>query len=159
MSDWSSVALSIGSAGIGALAPHAGTGMQLRSARRARERSDQAARRARAAAIVGPILGVLADMEPRAIAQAGGRSPQTIENIGRRWWRSRDDLLVFGVASPSPKVADAAQVLADGIARVWASTNALNRTPADEQLLETARQDHEQAVALARAFESATRQA
>jgi hypothetical protein len=102
---------------------------------------------------------VLADMEPRAIAQAGGRSPQTIENIGRRWWRVRDELLVFGAASPSSKVADAAQVLADGVARVWGSTNALNRAPADERLLETARQDHEQAVSLARAFESATRKA
>ena len=157
MTDWSSVALSIGSAGIGALAALAGTSMQLRSARKERDRAEQVARRERAAAIAGPILGVLADMEPRAIAEADGRSDQTMENIGRRWWRVRDELLVYGAASPSPKVADASQQHADGVARAWASVNAFNRSPQDEKLFETAREDHEQATKLARSFESATR--
>jgi len=159
MSDWSSVALSIGSAGIGAIAALAGTAMQLRSARRERERAEQAGRRDRAAGIVGPILGVLADMEPRAIVEAGGRSPQTMENIGRRWWRVRDELLIFGAASPSPKVADASQLLADGVARAWTSVNALNRALDDEERRKQAADDYEQATKLARSFESAARKA
>lgn len=157
MSDWTTVALTLGSAGIGAGAALAGTAMQLRSARKERERADQAAWRDRAAGIVGPILGVLADMEPRALAEAGGRSPQTMENIGRRWWRARDALLVFGAASPSKRLGEESQALADAVARAWTSMNALNRSPQDEQLVEAARHDHEQASALARALEATTR--
>jgi hypothetical protein len=168
MSGWSTVALSLGSAGIGAAAALAGTAMQLRHARRDRERADRAAWRDRAASIVGPILGVLDDMEPRAIAEGGGRSQQTIENIGRRWWRARDDLLVFGVANPSREIAAASRSLAAAVARSWGSMTSLNRAlqasnePTGElvgPLFERACNDHDEAAALAHDLEASSRDA
>jgi len=166
VSAWSTVALSLGSAGIGATAALTGTAMQLRHARRDRERAERAAWRDRAAGIVGPILGVLDDMEPRAIAEHGGRIPQTIENIGRRWWRARDDLLVFGVASPSPQIAAKSQALAEAVARSWVSMTSLNRAlqaggqpgqDIDDDLLDRACRDHEQATTLARDLDALSR--
>lgn len=138
--------------------------MQLRRAERDRERAESAAWRDRAAQVLGPILGVLHDMEPRAVSEDGGRSRQTIENIGRRWWRARDDLFVFGVANPSQQIATASQALADAVARSWVSMTSLNRTleakapVADrERLLERAARDHEQATSLARQLEELSR--
>jgi hypothetical protein len=166
VSAWSTFVLSLGSAGIGAASALAGTAMQLRHARLDRERAERAAWRDRAAGIVGPILGVLDDMEPRGIAEHGGRSPQTIENIGRRWWRARDDLLVFGVANPSRQIAATSQALAEAVAQSWASMTTLNRRlqPADRAdrqvestLLEEACRDHDRATALARDLEALSR--
>src|SRR5581483_4120571 len=133
--------------------------MQLRRAERDRERAERAAWRDRLARIVGPILGVLDDMEPRTIAaSAGGRSRQTIENIGRRWWRARDDLLVFGVASPSREVAATSRALAEAVARSWVSMTSLNRAlqaaGADGELLDRASRDHAEAVSLAHDLEA-----
>jgi hypothetical protein len=159
VSAWSTVALSLGSAGIGAAAALAGTAMQLRHARLNRERAEQAAWRDRAGSVLGPILGVLDDLEPHAVAEHGGRSQQTIDNIGRRWWRARDDLLVFGAANPSPKIAATSQALAEAVARSWTSLTTLNRAlqtlgqpgePFDTTLLARASSDHETARALAR---------
>ena len=164
MSAWSTVALSLGSAGIGAAAALAGTAMQLRHARLERAKAELAGWRDRAATVVGPILGVLDDMEPRAIAEHGGRSQQTVDNIGRRWWRARDDLLVFGVANPSPQIAATSQELADAVARSWTSMTTLNRAlqsgggaPVDSELLTRAREEHEAATALARKLGDASR--
>src|SRR6266496_715223 len=159
MSAWSTVALSIGSAGIGAAAALAGTAMQLRHARLDKERSERATWRDRAAGVLGPILGVLDDMEPRAMAEHGGRSSQTIENIGRRWWRARDELFMFGTANPSHEIATATQALAESVARSWTSMTTLNRalqTGSAEgggvaaELLDRACTDHDRAVGLAR---------
>lgn len=140
--------------------------MQLRRARLDHERADLAAWRDRAANVLGPILGVLDDMEPRAIAEHGGRSQQTMENIGRRWWRGRDDLLVFGVANPSREIASASQALAAAVARSWTSVTSLNRAlqapresgdEVDGSLLERACDDHDQAMSAAQALEEASR--
>jgi outer membrane murein-binding lipoprotein Lpp len=167
VSTWSTVALSLGSAAIGATAALAGTGLQLRRARLDRERADRAAWRDRAANVLGPILGVLDDMEPRAIAEHGGRSQQTIENIGRRWWRGRDDLLVFGVANPSREIASASQALAADVARLWTSMTSLNRAlqaaggsggQVDAELLDRACSDHELATSAAQALEELSRE-
>jgi len=158
----------VGSAGIGAASALAATAMQLRHSRLDRERGERAAWRDRAAAILGPVLGVLDDMEPRAIAERGGRSQQTLENIGRRWWRARDDLLVFSAANPSGEVATAGQALADAVAKSWTSMTSLNRAlQADgedaglqrsvQALLDRACGDHDHAVALARELRELTR--
>jgi hypothetical protein len=164
VSAWSTVALSLGSAGIGAAAALAGTAMQLRHARLERAKAELAGWRDRAATVLGPILGVLDDMEPHAIAEHGGRSQQTVDNIGRRWWRARDDLLVFGVANPSPHIAATSQQLADAVARSWTSMTTLNRAlhsagaePIDSEVLTRARKDHEAATALARKLGDASR--
>lgn len=129
MPAWATVLLTLGSTAIGATAALTASWMQLRSSRRERERSEAEARRARGAAVLGPILGVLDDLEPQAIAASGGRSEQTIANIGRRWWRARDDLLVFGAADPSGDIALAANSLADAVAATWTSVVHLNHEP------------------------------
>jgi hypothetical protein len=158
VSAWSTVALSLGSAGIGAAAALTGTSMQLRHARRDRERSERAAWRDRGASVLGPIMGVLDDMEPRAIAEHGGRSQQTIENVGRRWWKARDELLVFGAANPSDEIARASQELAEAVARAWTSVITLNRVlegadaanrALDPALLDRVCNDHAAAATLA----------
>ena len=141
--------------------------MQLRRARLDRERQDRAAWRDRAANVLGPIFGVLDDMEPEAIVEHGGRSQQTIENIGRRWWRARDDLLVFGVANPSQQVVAASQQFAQAGAQAWTSMTTLNRPlqsargangAVDGALGERARRDHQRATSLAVALEQASRE-
>jgi hypothetical protein len=166
VSAWSTVALSLGSAGIGATAALTGTTMQLRNAQATRDRAERAAWRERAGGVLGPIRGVLDDMEPGAIAEHGGRIPQTIDNIGRRWWRARDDLLVFGAANPSQEIATASDALAEAVARSWTSMTSLNRalqdarqsrTAIDAALLERARHDHEQAKALVHALDELSR--
>jgi hypothetical protein len=105
-------------------------------------------------------------MEPRAITEHGGRSQQTIENIGRRWWRGRDDLLVFGVANPSREIASASQALAADVARLWTSMTSLNRAlqaggsggQVDASLLDRACSDHEHARSAAQALEELSRE-
>jgi hypothetical protein len=129
MPAWATVLLTLGSTAIGATAALIASWMQLRSARRDRERAEAAARRARGGTVLGPILGVLDDLEPQAIASSGGRSEQTIANIGRRWWRARDELLVFGAADPSGDIARAANSIADAVAATWASVLVLNSHP------------------------------
>ncbi len=116
--------------------------MQLRSARRDRERAEAVARRARGGSVLGPVLGVLDDLEPSAIASSGGRSEQTIANIGRRWWKARDELLVFGTTDPSGEVALAANALADAVAATWTSVVRLNHGPDSAADLQTAVTDH-----------------
>jgi hypothetical protein len=165
MSAWSTVALSLGSAGIGAAAALTGTAMQLRSSRREHDRAEQAAWRDRAANVLGPIRGVLDDMEPEAIVEHHGRSQQTIENIGRRWWRARDQLHVFAAANPSAEISATSNDLADAVARTWASMTTLNRAlqasdsgGTEAPLLERARGDHSSALGLVQELERLTRQ-
>jgi hypothetical protein len=91
VSAWSTVALSLGSAGIGATAALTVTTMQLRNATASRERAERAARRDRAAGVLGRILGVLDDMEPgidrraRRPERADGREhrPTLVESARR----------------------------------------------------------------------------
>ena len=128
MSAWSTVVLSLGSAGVGAASALAATWLQLRQAKREREVVERSAWRDRGAMVLGPVLGVLDDMEPSAIADRGGRSRQTIENIGRRWWRVRDELLKFGAANPSGRVADCANELVSAVSACWTSMVGLNET-------------------------------
>lgn len=142
MPAWATVLLTLGSTAIGATAALTASWMQLRSARRDRERAEAAARRARGGTVLGPILGVLDDLEPQAIASSGGRSEQTIANIGRRWWRARDELLVFGAADPSGDIARAANSLADAVAATWASVLVLNSHPSSGDDLRTAVAKH-----------------
>ena len=97
------------------------------------------------AAVVGPILGVLDDLEPQAIATSGGRSEQTMANIGRRWWRARDELLVFGAADASGHVALAANSLADAVAATWANVIRLNHDTASHDALDAAVAKHAEA--------------
>lgn len=166
MSAWSTVVLSLGSAGVGATAALAGTAMQLRDSRRQRERAEEAAWRDRAANVLGPIFGVLDDMEPRAIVDHGGRSKLTVENIGRRWWRARDDLLAFAAANPSRALATAAHDLADAVARSWTSMTTLNGAleaareaiqTVDGSVVDHACADHDRARELAGALERLSR--
>jgi hypothetical protein len=157
MPAWATVVLTLGSTLIGATAALGASWMQLRSAGRERERTAAAARRARGAAILGPVLGVLDDLEPTAVASSGGRSEQTISNIGRRWWKARDELFVFGAADPSGDVARAANSLADAVAATWTSTTQLNRAAASAELLQTAVGDHAKAKELADALDELMR--
>jgi hypothetical protein len=138
MPAWATVLLTLGSTAIGAAAALVATWMQLRSAQRDRERTEAAARRTRGAAVLGPILGVLDDLEPKAVASGGGRSRETLANIGRRWWRARDELLVFGAVDPSGEVASAANGLADAVAATWTTVVELNRDPDSVDGLRTA---------------------
>jgi hypothetical protein len=145
MPAWATVVLTLGSTAIGAVAALAASWMQLRSARRDREAAEAASRRARGAAVLGPLLGVLDDLEPNAIAVSGGRSEQTIANIGRRWWRARDDLLVFGAADPAGDVAHATNSLADAVAATWTTVTRLNLDPTSAEHLQAAIRDHDSA--------------
>ena len=134
MPPWATVLLTLGSTAIGATAALTASWIQLRSARRDREHAEASARRARGAEVLGPIRGVLDDLEPQAIAASGGRSELTMSNIGRRWWRARDELLVFGAVDPSSEIGSAASSLADAVAATWTSVGALNQeaaSPAD----------------------------
>jgi len=152
MPAWATVLLTLGSTAIGATAALTATWMQMRSARRDRERSEAAARRARGAAVLGPILGVLDDLEPQAIAASNGRSDQTMSNIGRRWWKARDELLVFGAVDPSSEVAAGANDLADAVAATWTSVIALNGHPSSVDGLATAVAKHREAREAADTF-------
>jgi hypothetical protein len=145
MPAWATVLLTLGSTAIGAAAALTATRMQLRSAGRERERSEAAARRARGASVLGPIRGVLDDLEPQAIAASDGRSDQTMANIGRRWWRARDELLVFGAADPSGDVALAANSLADAVASTWTSAVRLDQEPSSTEALHAAVARHAEA--------------
>jgi len=98
-------------------------------------------------------LGVLEDMEPHAVLLAGGRSRQTLENIGRRWWGARDELLVFGAGTPPEAAANAASDLAKDIATTWEMFVALNRA------LEEDRDIDERTRAAESAFEQASQTA
>ena len=66
-------------------------------------------------------------------------------NIGRRWWKARDELLVFGTTDPSGEVALAANSLADAVAATWTSVIRLNREPASAEDLQAAVTDHGEA--------------
>jgi hypothetical protein len=66
-------------------------------------------------------------------------------NIGRRWWRARDELLVFGAADPSGDVALAANSLADAVAATWAGVVRLDREPSSAEALQVAVASHAQA--------------
>ena len=143
MPAWATVLLTLGSTAIGASAALTASWMQLRSARRDREHAEASARRARGAEVLGPIRGVLDDLEPQAIAASGhGRSEQTMSNIGRRWWRARDELLVFGAVDPSSEIGSAASSLADGVAASWTSIGALNRDVSSADALSAAVEKH-----------------
>ena len=145
MPAWATVLLTLGSTAIGATAALTASWMQLRSARRDRERTESADRRSRGAAVLGPIRGVLDDLDPQPIAASGGRSEQTLANIGRRWWPARDQLLVFGAVDPSGEVAAAANSLADGVAATWTSVHALNDDPSSADALRSAITKHAEA--------------
>ena len=127
MPAWATVVLSLGTAVIGAGAALSASMLQLRHARHEREAAAAASWRDRGAAVVGRVFGVLDDMEPKAIARSGGRSRTTIENIGRRWWKTRDDLLVFASGHPSADVAELADEVVDAVARAWERVVRLNR--------------------------------
>lgn len=138
MPAWATVLLTLGSTAIGATAALTASWLQLRSARRDREHAEASARRARGAEVVGPIRGVLDDLEPQAIAASDGRSELTMSNIGRRWWRARDELLVFGAVDPSSEIGSAASSLADAVAATWTSIAALNQNVSSPDALSTA---------------------
>lgn len=158
MPAWATVVLTLGSTLIGATAALGASWMQLKNAGRERERVEAAARRARGASVLGPVRGVLDDLEPTAIASSGGRSDQTIANIGRRWWKARDELLVFGAADPSLEVARTANLLADAVAATWTSTTDLNRdVPTSAEHLQAAVRDHSRARELADALDELMR--
>jgi len=157
MPAWATVALTLGSTLIGAMAALGASWMQLKNAERERERAEAAARRARGASVLGPVRGVLDDLEPTAVASSGGRSEQTIANIGRRWWKARDELLVFAAADPSGDVARAANSLADAVAATWTSTTNLNRDATSAEHLQAAVGDHARARELADALDELMR--
>jgi hypothetical protein len=142
MPAWATVLLTLGSTAIGATAALTASWLQLRSARRDREHAETAARRARGAEVLGPIRGVLDDLEPQAIAASAGRSELTMSNIGRRWWRARDALLVFGAVDPSSEIGSAASSLADAVAATWTSTAALNQDTSSPDALSAAVEKH-----------------
>jgi hypothetical protein len=143
MPAWATVLLTLGSTAIGATAALTASWLQLRSARRDREHAEASARRARGAEVLGPIRGVLDDLEPQAIAASGaGRSEQTMSNIGRRWWPARDRLRVLGAVDPSSEVASAASSLADAVAATWTSVAALNRDVSSPDALSAAVENH-----------------
>jgi|RhiMethySRZTD1v2_1073278.scaffolds.fasta_scaffold878093_2 hypothetical protein len=142
MPAWATVLLTLGSTAIGATAALTASWLQLRSARRDREHAEASARRARGAEVLGPIRGVLDDLEPQAIAASDGRSELTMSNIGRRWWRARDELLVFGAVDPSSEIGSAASSLADAVAATWTSIAALNQNVSSPDALSTAVEKH-----------------
>ena len=160
MPAWATVLLTLGSTAIGATAALAASWMQLRSARRDREHAEVSARRVRGAEVLGPIRGVLDDLEPQAIAASGhGRSKETMSNIGRRWWRARDELLVFGAVDPSSEIGSAASSLADAVAATWTSVGALNDYASSPEALNTAVEKHASARQAADELEQLLRRA
>jgi hypothetical protein len=127
MPAWATVVLTLGTTVIGAAAALAASLIQLRHARHDREAAEEAAWRDRGAAVVGRVFGVLDDMEPQAIAASGGRRRTTIENIARRWWQTRDDLLVFASGHPSAAVAQLADGVVEAVSDAWERVVRLNR--------------------------------
>ena len=126
MPTWATIVLSLGSAVIGAATALTATGLQLRNSRRQEQSREAAGWRERGARVLGPALGVLDDMEPKAVIAAGGRSDRTMENVGRRWWQARDELLVFAAGTPSDEASRAASDLTRDIAAAWETFVALD---------------------------------
>ena len=133
--------------------------LQLRHARREREAASDAAWRERGAAVVGRVFGVLDDMEPQAIARSGGRSGTTMENIARRWWQTRDDLLVFASGHPSLAVSHLADGVVDAVSRAWEDVVRLNRAVGNAEALRPAAESYRDALERARALREAIRSA
>jgi hypothetical protein len=159
MPAWATVVPTLGTALIGATAALSASMLQLRHARREREAASDAAWRERGAAVVGRVFGVLDDMEPQAIARSGGRSPATMENIGRRWWQTRDDLLVFASGHPSPAVSHLADGVVDAVSRAWEDVVRLNRAVDRDEALPPATASYGDALEQARALREAIRAA
>ena len=103
-------------------------------------------------------------MEPQAIAESGGRSRTTIENIGRRWWRTRDDLLVFASGHPSAAVAQLADGVVEAVSDAWERVNRLNgaleqATDVHAEALRTAAESYRKAFERAQSLREAIRTA
>jgi hypothetical protein len=143
MPAWATVVLTLGTTLIGAAAALSASMLQLRHAHREREAASEAAWRERGAAVVGRVLGVLDDMEPQAIARSGGRSKRTMENIGRRWWQTRDDLLVFASGHPSLAVSVLAEEVVITVSNAWEDVARLNRAVENPVALAAATEAHE----------------
>jgi hypothetical protein len=159
MPAWATIVLSLGTAGIGAGAALTASLIQLRHARRERELVAELEWRERGAGVVGRVFGVLNDMEPTAIAAGRGRSKLTIENIGRRWWRTRDDLLVFASGHPSAVVADLADVVVASVSAAWEAMKRFNDEVVDGKRgdLTAAKKPYDAAVEAAQRLRAAIR--
>ena len=159
MPAWATVVLTLGTALIGAAAALSASMLQLRHARREREAASEAAWRERGAAVVGRVFGVLDDMEPEAVAASGGRSTRTIENIARRWWQTRDELLVFASGHPSPAVSRLADEVVEAVSRAWEDVVRLNDAVSNAEALRAATASYGDALERARTLREAIRSA
>ena len=160
MPAWATVVLTLGTALIGAAAALSASMLQLRHARREREAASEAAWRERGAAVVGRVFGVLDDMEPEAIAATpSGRSQRTIENIARRWWQTRDELLVFASGHPSPAVSRLADEVVEAVSRAWEDVVRLNDAVSNADALRGATASYGDALERARTLREAIRSA
>src|SRR3954463_3900751 len=113
MPAWATVTLTLGVAALGIAGTLAATMLQLRHTKRERERDAMAARRARAAAVLGRVRTLLADMEPARIGINAHpkETPALLDASRNRWQSLRDELSIFAAADEDPAVVDAAAKL------------------------------------------------
>ena len=102
----------LGGAAIGASTTLGVTYIQDRLARRDRKAEAQAARRARAANVLGRVRILLADLEPTRLGfNVNENSPEQLRAINARWLSLREEVSVFAAGDEDPIVMDAAAKL------------------------------------------------
>ena len=106
------------------------------------------------AAVVEPVRHLLIEAVPdRLMRSAGPDSRSEFEAFWARWRRLRDDLMKFASGQPSRDVLGVALQLREAVeislmSSAWAVQEVLTGASAPESV-ETAKQDHQQAVELA----------
>src|SRR5688572_133364 len=105
MPAWATVIITLGAAAIAVLGTLGATMLQHRYARAERERLEQTARRERAAAALGPLRALLADLEPDGIAvNVSETSHVLVQSLQTRWLPLRDALAEFAAADGDPAI-------------------------------------------------------
>ena len=122
MPAWATVSITLGASAIAVAGTIAATLFQLRHARRERAAQDQAARRARAAEVLGRVRTLIADLEPTRLGfNVNEGTPAELQAIRERWALLRDQVSVFAAGDEDAAVTDAAAKLEVAV------SNTLNR--------------------------------
>jgi hypothetical protein len=109
MPAWATVVITLGASLIAVLGTLGATLLQIRTARRERAVQAGAERLARAAAILGRVRTLLADLDPtRVTLNVSETTPEHLRAIEERWAPLRDELSVFAAADDDQRVTDAA---------------------------------------------------
>jgi monoamine oxidase len=109
MPSWQTVVITVGASGVAVVGTLLGTWLQLRHNRREQKVRAEAARRERAAQILGRVRTLLHDLDPERMgANVSRKTPTQLASFERRWSPLRDELAVFAAADDDPRVTEAA---------------------------------------------------